>query len=237
MEPVSDNAQAASKPIVRHEASMGRNDQIQYRQAKLWARLDEIEAEQRRQKEKIRIIEKGLVLGLVPQELTLEEAPVEPTIKAEAKTPALPAVDASTEETAALTKIDDESGVEYQRRLGMAQAHYRAGRFGTAIADYEAIEKDFKNAVTDGSCKFWIAMSWGALKENQKSHQAFQEFLTQAPMSSLVPRGKLEMARVEVKMGLREKALDRLKSIMRDHPYEDAAEIAKFEIKKMEQSL
>src|SRR5689334_13264409 len=42
---------------------------MELRLAKLWARVDDLENQQIRQKERMKLLEKGLMLGIVPDEL------------------------------------------------------------------------------------------------------------------------------------------------------------------------
>ena len=239
---------------------------IDLKQAKLWARIDELEDELKRTRERMRVLERGLVLGLVPPEIQNEHAGIKkptalevdseskplpkknnskgakPTIKGGAKDDATELSLAPDEEGPKASRgktsnLAPEKETDYQKRLAIAQDHFRGGRYGRAIAEYSALGKDYGDRIEGGAHKYWVALSWYHLKEYQTSYNHFMEFLTEFPMSSLVPRAKLDLGRVEVRMGLKEKAMARFKEIMRDFPYEDAAEMARMEAANLEKNL
>ena len=70
-------------------------DERDLKLAKLWARVDELEEEQYRQKERLVILEKGMTLGLVPEELRYPERAK--SLKSEPKSKGAPAGSASSE--------------------------------------------------------------------------------------------------------------------------------------------
>lgn len=262
---------------------------LELKHAKLWARIDELDNQLKKSKERLRVMERGLVLGLMPPELQLEQEnhpkshsftqkgahqkvagakagssgnalqkppqglaltddegdeSAKPIPKKKAglagkeKAGTGEKVEPPTaEDGAPMDLLGQETDEEYQRRLAMAQDHFRAGRFGQAIAEYGAIGKEFGQKVPGGSHKYWIALSWYNLKEYQTAFNTFSEFLTEFPMSALVPRAKLDLGRVELKLGLKDKAMARFREIMRDFPYEDAAEMARMEMNQLQKNL
>jgi len=77
-EPVAESRQATpataeAKTAVAVDQQAKLRDERDLKLAKLWARVDELEEEQYRQKERLVIIEKGMTLGLVPEELKYPE--------------------------------------------------------------------------------------------------------------------------------------------------------------------
>ena len=239
---------------------------IDLKQAKLWARIDELQDELKRTRERMRVLERGLVLGLVPPEIQNEHAGIKKPMALEVESDSKPLPKKTSSKTAKpnlkggakgdateLSLAPDEEGpkvsrgktsnlapekeTDYQQRLAVAQDHFRSGRYGRAIAEYSALGKDYGDRIEGGAHKYWVALSWYHLKEYQTSYNHFMEFLTEYPMSSLVPRAKLDLGRVEVRMGLKEKAMARFKEIMRDFPYEDAAEMARMEAANLEKNL
>lgn len=265
------------RPLTRQDVQ-----QLELKQAKLWARIDELEDQLKRSKERLRVLERGLVLGLTPPELQLDQdqsgKKTRDNSEKVAKNDGAAAKGGQNLALLQETEEDDEQGTnkplkkkntettekgetaksegaaqgkgsfsgdfqskeaeeEYQRRLAAAQEHFRAGRFGQAIAEYGAIGKEFGKNIPGGAHKYWIALSWYNLKEYQTSFNAFNEFITEFPMSPLIPRAKLDMGRVELKLGLKEKAMARFREIMRDFPYEDAAEMARMEMNQLQKNL
>ncbi len=77
-EPVAESRQATPatafvKTAVAVDQQAKLRDERDLKLAKLWARVDELEEEQYRQKERLVILEKGMTLGLVPEELKYPE--------------------------------------------------------------------------------------------------------------------------------------------------------------------
>ena len=241
--PVTNESEPIASPI------KGNSNARSLIQAKLWNRVDELEEELLRQKERLKLIEKGLTLGLVPPELTdtnliqkkieIKKVIDEPKPEKKSTTAVLTTAEDSpnvvVENPKSTVKADDK--LEYDRKLGIAQDHFRSGRYGRAIAEYSGILRDFPEASADGEPKYWVAISWSHLKELQTARQHLDEFLQEYPSSKIVPRAKVEMARIEIRLGLRERAVERLRMVIRDYPNEDAAEIAKMEMKSLEKSL
>ncbi len=206
--------------------------------ARLWARVDEMEEEQFRQKERVRVLEKGLTLGLLPEEMK-QEAPKEAKVeKAPEPVPEVkePIVEKPVE-AAKPGALAPEAQEQYKNALASAHAHFSAGRYGRAIVEYSDVGKKFGEQVEGGMHRYWIAKSWMSLKEFNTSRQAFAEFIQDFPASPWAPRAKLDLARVEWKLGLQETALQRFREVIEKHPYEDAAEMAKMELEQLDKTL
>lgn len=243
-----DGAKKKQQPPV---AKVAQASEQELKLAKLWARVDEMEEQQSRLKEKVRVLEKGFMLGLVPEELKgggtasggntapskapVKQEPVDLSVELEPlakKEPPKP-----EPSKPAPGKLSPPEQEEYQKLAGSAHDQFRAGRYGRAIVEYSELGKRFGDAVEGGAHRFWIAKSWASLKELNTAKQGFLEFLEQFPTSPWAPRAKLELARVEWRLGLRDTAVKRLHDIIEKHPYEDAAEMAKMEIEQLDKSL
>lgn len=263
-EPITpdDKAEAAEKDKDAEDAKDGKNpagakptaqDEQELKMAKLWARVDELEEEQYRQKERIRVLEKGLTLGLVPEELK-NPPKAKPKEKPEAKAekgakPGDAQLAEEAEKAAAAAKaegekkdgaapaLSKEETEKYQGMLASAHDQYRSGRYGRAIVEYSDIAKQFGDKIEGGMPLYWIAKSWSNLKEYNTARQNLVEFLKGHPSSAWAPRAKLELARVEWQLGLQETALNRFKELIQEHPYEDAAEMAKMELENLDKKL
>jgi TolA-binding protein len=133
--------------------------------------------------------------------------------------------------------LSKEENEKYQAALASAHDHFRAGRYGRAIVEYSDIDKVYGDRVEGGMPLYWIARCWINLKEYNTARQQLADFLKQNPGSPWSPRAKLELARVEWKLGLGETALQRFREIIQQHPYEDAAEMAKMELQNLDKSL
>ncbi len=224
-------------------------EELELKQAKLWARVDTLEEQTNRQRERMRVLEKGLLLGLIPEELKDDVKPKAKTSSGKGESSSKPAVadsaaDGSPAEArtvapavAVLDKPATEDNSSFEERMAAAQDFFRAGRYGRAIAEYSAIGKEFKQLDQNGSHQFWIALSWLNLKEVNAAQQNFESFLREYPVSPWVVRAHFYLARVETQIGMREKSLQRLRRIISDYPNEDVAEMAKMEISNMGKTL
>lgn len=234
----SEAKKSATKPATKSVAV----DEHELKLAKLWARVDELEEEQLRQKERVRVLEKGLTLGLVPEELKTKKvaAVPPPPVALVVKAPSAPkAVEAEgkDEPLAASPALSKDDQDRYQAALASAHDHFRAGRYGRAIVEYSDIGKNFGDKVDGGMSQYWVARCWINLKEYNTARQHLVEFLKEHPSSPWMPRAKLELGRVEWKLGLAETALQRFRDVIQQHPYEDAAEMAKMELQNLDKQL
>jgi len=237
----------------------GTISELELKYAKLWTKVDDLDRLIRKQRQRIRVLEKGLLLGIIPEELKGEGEDEEDSVADSSsggpreakthKTEVAPIVDTSTEPVlgeagattpspASIAKATD-SGVspDYQQKMSQAHETFRAGRYGRAIVEFAAIGKEFGDGADGGAWKFWTARCWVAMKEYQTARQHFGEFLSGHPTSPWAPRANVEMARVENALGLKETAMQRLRSVIQQHPFAESAEMAKMELKNMQQAL
>ena len=295
----SKPAEATDPVLSTENVKSSSVQELELKNAKLWTRVDELEDKVSKQRERLKILEKGLMLGILPDELkgtgeasegtsnkskvkskphanevskakkasnhgdasaaTLlqeeldeaeedsesdseEAATVAKHKSSDAKTTASKAVEAADSDSghsdsAALTKLTPKEQEEYQKLLGSAHDHYRAGRYGKAVVEFSEVGKVFGDLVDGGMHRYWIARSWIGLKEFQTARQQLTDFLRDFPASPWAPRAKLELARTEFQLGFKEKSLQRLRDVIQSHPYEDAAEMAKMELANLQKNL
>ncbi|MBM4250498.1 MAG: tetratricopeptide repeat protein [Deltaproteobacteria bacterium] len=260
---------AVSKDDTKHgaaEHASGEStakDERDLKVAKLWARVDELEEEVLRQKERIVILERGLTLGLVPDELKYPERSKKPktvvvsvhpetaekkSVDLEKTVPDLPPP--STDPEAPQLKITkvadgDRKGSpstapdheEYELAVAAAHDSFRSGRYGRAIVEYAAIGKKFGEQIDAAMHQYWIAKCWANLKEFNTARQLLVEFLKKHGDSPWAPRARLDLGRVEWQMGLRESALATFKSVIQKYPLADAAEMARMELESLDKKL
>ena len=241
-------ANAPKKNLAKEESDL--------RLAKLWARVDQLSDDQGRLKEKIKVLEKGLTLGLIPEELKkdfdsskieLKQLPLkgdkDHENKEAKKNPELEVIEEDPGQVKSQDKKQDNIDAsandekKYREDMAIAHDHFRAGRYSRAIVEYDSIGKKYGDQVADGSQKFWAARCWVNMKDYTTARQLLGEFLKDHPGSSWAPRAKLELARVEWKLGLGETALSRFRDVIRDYPQEDAAEMAKRELSNLDKTL
>ena len=215
--------------------------QLELRVAKLWTRVDELEAENRNQKARLKVLERGLVLGLTPDELIHPsdraykkyKKPMTKTPKKEkTKQPTVPTMTKS-----ATAPAVGEGKKDYQELITTAQDHFQQGRYGRAIAEFSQVSQMYPDRAKEGSHLYWIALSWARLKEYQTAKSRFAEFLADHGSSPWAPRAKFYLAKIEYKTGLREQALKRFRDLIKTHPNEDAAEMARNEMTTLEKTL
>jgi TolA-binding protein len=219
---------------------------IELKQAKIWTRLDAIEQEQSRQRARIKLLEQGLLLGVVPDELRdpadleherrqkekskkkLEAAPAQPQVQSpdSANTPPTPAT---------VEKSNDRS--QYEKEFSAAQELIREGRYGRAIVALEEIGSKFDEQTTAGAHHYWIGVCWFNLKDYDAATKHLQTLVQKHTTSPWVPRSKLYLARIQVRRGLREQALSSFQQIISDHKNEDAADMARADIEALKSSL
>lgn len=284
---VADSGSEAKPAAAKDVPKASKQDENELKMARLWARVDELEEVTMKSKERIRVLEKGMVLGLVPEELRKAEArgavshktaakeyaskePIvkepmakEPGAKA-AKEPAgkepggdfaagsaddeedsgseapkKTAKAAAGSETAEGKPVAGENAGDegYQGAFATAHDYYRAGRYGIAIAEFDKLGKTYGAKVPGGVHKYWIGKSWMGLKEYNTARQIFVDFISENAASPWLPRAKLELGRVEWRLGLQDSAVARFREITQAYPYEDAAEMAKMELENLGKSL
>ncbi len=215
---------------------------MELRLAKLWARVDDLENQQIRQKERMKLLEKGLMLGIVPDELKGEKVQLkdkkpksdlemdEPPASIKAGTPPPVAQDLSASE-----KSKDIA--EYRRHLQIAQDKFNAANYGQAIVHYNEIGEKFDDSLTEGSQNYWIGLSWFYLKEQQLAEQSFRKLIDQYNHNSWVPYSRFYLAKIDLNRGLSGRARDQFKLLIDEYPNQDLGEMARMEIDRMREKL
>lgn len=240
---------AKAEPQAVSQAETKEND---LKASKIWARMEELENEIIRQKERMRLLERGLITGIVPDELARgyekEKAPepsgvegpkaiVPPVAAAPSEpTPTLPPEPIQPVQAApAIAQNTDENA--YQDKLSRAHALFSGDHWGQAIAAYGAIAQEFPESMTQGHPVYWVGLSWFHLKEYQLAEKNLTDFLNRFAASPLAPRAHFYLAKTEFQMGLVEKAVGRFRNVIRDFPADEAAKMAKLEISRLDQAL
>lgn len=271
-EPATESKPEVVGPVVKPLRPAVDPDEVadlQLKFSRLMARTEELEEKFSRQQERLRIIERGLTLGIVPDELQprlskqskphrdkppVKQARVEADEEHDEKAPhdKVPVKEPEKDQAKDVVKdqVKDASadpakdgGIpvatrdEFNKAFAAAHEDFRGGRFGKAIVAFSEIGKKYDPALTSGVHQFWIARSWAGLKEMQTARQLFSEFIATYPSSPWAPRAKLELARVESALGLKETAIKRLRGVISEHPHEDVAEMAKAEVDRMSRTL
>ena len=229
--PTAVAAAPASTPAAPPASTTGQPmtlEEMELRQAKLFARIDELESKLATQNQKLEVMERSLLTGLAPTDPVATHPATEK--------PALEVVKAPEPATPVVVPAVKPDEAELQKRQAVAAEHFKNGRYGKAIVDYTAIGRDFPKA-DGGAHKYWLGRSWVGLRDYQNARQQFSEFLAEYPSNPLVPRAKLELARSEARLGKKETAVKLLRDLIQQHPSEDAAEMAKMELGNMQRTL
>lgn len=225
-------------------------DEFNLKLAKLWSKVDEQETRLLRQEEKIRLLEKGLMLGIVPEELLagkkepLVEISTLPTKPAHEAKKDLEATDSKNTGSAKLSKLDEEKETKpalesgaYRELLKSAQEKFNAANYGQAIAIYQKIGENFPKETRQGQHLYWIGVSWYYLKEYQLASDALNNLTENYPEGPLTGQTRLFLARIDIKNGLRKKALERLRNIIADFSNDEVGQMARYELSRLEESL
>lgn len=260
--PAPSEAQAKAHEPVNPPAPQKDAKESELKVSRVWARMDELETELIRQKERMRLLERALVTGIMPDELTkgvekekaseqphtdspkpvaapvAAAAPEAPAPVADPSAPvaAAPASTAAASE-AALPPAKNLDEKSYEEKLSRAHALFSGDHWGQAIAAYGAIAQEFPESMTQGHPIYWIGLSWFHLKEYQLAEKTLTDFLNRYAASPLAPRAHFYLAKTEFQMGLVEKAVSRFRNVIRDFPADEAAKMAKMEISRLDQAL
>ena len=208
---------------------------------KLWARVDELETRMMKQKERVHLLERGLITGLVPegfQDKYLMQ-------KSDAGQKAFATGNGQAENMRQKQPGNNEnpdtvSGkqeMEYRQALSSAAGLFSALRYGEAIQAYEKIGRDYPAKLTRGSHLYWIALCWFRLKEYDTARRFFNDLVNQHSTNPWVPKAWLQMARMDFRQGYSDQSLRKLKRVIKQYPEDEAATMARLEIKHIEEAL
>lgn len=225
-----------SAPIISAKPST--NEDLELRIARLSSRIDELETELVQVKERNKLIEKGLLLGLVPDELKSPSASAQSkksviseasqsmaAKKLEVKTPEVPKNEGS------------EDRELYRKMLQGAQNQFNRANYGQAITAYNEIGTKFDDGITEGNHHYWIGLSWFYLKEYKLAEESFQTLQTRYPSSPWVDHAAFYLAKVDLSRGFHQRALEQFQTILDNNPSRDLGEMAQSEIARMKEKL
>ncbi|MBF0440320.1 MAG: tetratricopeptide repeat protein [Oligoflexales bacterium] len=216
---------------------------LELRLSKLWVRVDELEDMTLQQKERIFILEKGLLTGLIPEEWNNKNQKEKKAKKDEKSDMGKkPDSQKSDEEKTPPKKeppenISKEDEEAYGRRLAEAHSLFTSEQYGKAIASYERIGSDYPTKTTKGNHLYWIGICWFHLKDFDLSKKYLERFISEQKENPLIPKAMLYLAKGEVKAGYSEKAVKLLEAIIKQFPNDETSMMAKKEIKDIEKTL
>ncbi len=215
--------------------------ELELRMAKLWARVDELESLSIQQRERLKLLEKGLMLGIIPDEL--KEQPRVQTAKDHGKaktsevTPEQPPASAAPGGETKAEEAKSQDLAAYRRALQHAQDKFNAAQYGQAIVGYNQIGETFADALTEGSQHYWVGLSWYYLKEFQLAEQSFQVLQQKHPQNPWIAHARFYRAKIDQSRGLNQRALEQLTQLLEEFPNQDLGEMAKMEIERLRERL
>ncbi len=223
---------------------------LELKQAQAWNRMNELEDEVRVQREKIKLLEQGLLTGIAPEELKTtkkskkhkgeatknekEDSDLEQD-HAEVPPPVLD-LPQKLQSTTSEDKVESTPG-SYRVRVQVAKDYIQASRYGMAVAELANIQKDFGPKAGDGEAQFLMGQAYLGLKEYSISRQEFEGFLKAYPKHGLEPNVRLELARAYRGLNLRDRSRSELSYVAKEFKGTEEADIAANEIQKMKGSL
>ncbi len=193
-------------------------EQSSLQQARILARVNQLENTLNLQTQKIRVLEKAITLGIIPEELK----------KGQASSHSLDAdyggdsflADLSSGEDSRHSSNSQGSAAKkaaFKKELAEAVAVFGKGEFGKAFILFQKVDQSYGEEDKQGETLFWMGRSWYALKEYQTARQYFQDMIRASPTSSKVSQAKLYMAQGDLKLGMTESAIEGFRDIIRDH--------------------
>ncbi len=226
---------------------------IALKQAQAWNRMNELEDEVRVQREKIKLLEQGLMTGIAPSELSQTDRDHGFSLKRDHSRAAklakqsdsnygeegLPSVLGLPEK---IGSDDSKDSVEttpdsYKVRVQVAKDYFQGSRFGMAVAELAGLLKEFGQKAGDGEAKLLIGRSYLGLKEFSIARSEIEAFLTLFPAHPHEPLARLELARAYYGMNLRDRSRAELAKVAKNFQGSEEAEIANNEIVKMKGTL
>ncbi|NRA67833.1 MAG: tetratricopeptide repeat protein [Pseudobacteriovorax sp.] len=207
---------------------------LELKLARLWGKYDEMELKVRKQAERIKLLEKGLMLGVIPQELIQD--------KLKLGSDSSEAIDWSNRSQTKPPPVATETPkkaeeVPFPELLKRAQAAFDAGKYGKAISLYQRIDASYKDYTAEGQTLYWIGLSWYYLKEYNQSAGHFNRLVENFKESKWIPKAEYFLAKISLQKGLLRKALDQLRDIVGRYPNSDISEMASHEIKLLKEKI
>ena len=220
---------------------------MELRQARIRARLDELEDMILHQKEKIRLLEQGLMLGINPAGSQEAALPEKAASNHRLLRPGLPllkelkggkAVQGETEKEGRRQQEEERQlRSVYKARLVAAKELFRTGKYGKAYLEFSKMSKEFDSSIHQHEPEHWIGRCWFQLREYEQARQYLKRHRKKARAGLYMAATRYWQARTEMELGMKETALKLLKELIREHPLDGAAEAARQLLNQMSREL
>jgi hypothetical protein len=217
---------------------------VELKQAQTWNRMNELEDEVRVQRERIKLLEQGLMTGIAPSDLNPNRK-AEST-KQDSKHPNGSKDRNVSNELPSPDGVDDlvkskgtktESPNSMMIRLQVAKEYFQGGRNGMAVAELASIMKDFGPKSGEGAVKLLLGRSYLGLKEFESAKIELIGFLEMFPGHQEEALARLELARAYLGLNLRDRSRKELVLVTQKFKGSDEADIAAHEMDKMKSNF
>jgi TolA-binding protein len=242
------------------ESEKNITDQLGLSQARISERMAEIESELKRQKETIKLLERGLLTGIPPSELkasgatgkkdsgaaTAEEIEEvddllatsdSNTLKSSLKSPVLDPELLAQSSFSPDGKDEKPSEQALKAAMAKAQKQFQSGDFQRALAYFSEVSRTYGEQASSVSVRFWLGKCHSGLKDHANAKGEYEAYLSSSPMGSHAADARVELARTLSKMGLKERARSELKKVIKDFEGQEPAEIAAHELDTLQGAL
>ena len=192
-------------------------EQENLQQARILARLNELENVVNRQVQKIRILEKAITLGVIPEELKNGNAGVAENFSEYSGDEVLANSAKEAPSKSNDSKKTQKMKDEFKRELATATSLFSKGEIGKSFIIFQRIDQEYSEDIKQGETLFWMGRCWYSLNEFQTAKQYLRDMIRSSPASTKVAQAKLFIARADLKLGMMEGALEGLRDVIRDH--------------------
>ena len=223
-------------------------DSVNKSLAEIKASLERLTRIRQNHSERLRVLEQGMSLGIVPSELKNEFDPNRPLVLGDDGGGNSGIVDQHLDHpshhsnSATLYKRGQmakgnksESEMENLRRLQQGKDVFHQGKYGKALVMFEKLSDDTNNKYKEPV--FWIGRSWYELGNFQNAINAFEEYLSSAKTINHRMEATYHLARSELKIGYSEKGITRLQDMIKNNPKSSIADAARLVVASYEQAL
>jgi TolA-binding protein len=217
----------------RDKAYTSQLDAINKGLAEIKASMDQLSRSNKAFSERIRVLEQGMALGLAPDELVKRFNPDKPVVLGESNS--VFADDLGIGVSRQPEKGDEKKDVEILKKMEMAKSTYNKGEFGKALVQFEKIASEAPSDFIE--TLYWQGRCWYELGNPQSAVNSYERYLASPQAIQRRNEAIYHLARAELKLGFSEKALGRLKAIVKESPSGNLADAARLIISSYEQSL
>jgi tol-pal system protein YbgF len=115
-----------------------------------------------------------------------------------------------------------------------AFADYQARRYEVAIGKFNEIITVASSSSLADNAQYWIGECWYALRNYERSLQAFQRVFT-FPKTNKAADARLKIGFIYLQMNNRDAAREEMKMVIEQYPSSDAAKIAAAKLKELKE--